>query len=191
MNIDYNVLLQGITEAIVILDTEGYVTYSNPAVKDITGYSPDELRNKHLTVFYPTREDQVKAEYELSLSLKKGKFLSEGWRYKKDGTQFWSEMYLSPLYEQKKLLGYSCIIRDVSEKKKLDVEVRQSEERFRLMVDAVRDYAIFMLDSTGHIVSWNEGPSASKAIQLMRLLGNIFPLFILRKIWIAKNRKEN
>ena len=74
INIDYNVLLQGITEAIVILDTEGYVTYSNPAVKDITGYSPDELRNKHLTVFYPTREDQVKAEYELSLSLKKESF---------------------------------------------------------------------------------------------------------------------
>ena len=178
MNIDYNLLLQGITEAIVILDTEGYVTYSNPAVMDITGYSLDELHNKHLTVFYPTPEDQVKAEYELGLSLKKRKFLSEGWRYKKDGTKFWSEMYLSPLYdEQKKLLGYSCIIRDVSEKKKLDVELRQSEERFRLMVEAVRDYAIFMLDTTGYIVSWNEGAKRIKGYSADEIIGKHFSTF--------------
>jgi len=178
MNIDYNLLLQGITEAIVILDTEGYVTYSNPAVMDITGYSLDELHNKHLTVFYPTPEDQVKAEYELGLSLKKRKFLSEGWRYKKDGTKFWSEMYLSPLYdEQKKLLGYSCIIRDVSEKKKLDVELRQSEERFRLMVEAVRDYAIFMLDTKGYIVSWNEGAKRIKGYSADEIIGKHFSTF--------------
>ena len=178
MNIDYNLLLQGITEAIVILDTEGYVTYSNPAVMDVTGYSPDELRNKHLTVLYPTPEDQVKAEYELGLSLKKRKFLSEGWRYKKDGSQFWSEMYLSPLYdEQKKPLGYSCIIRDVSQKKKLDVELRQSEERFRLMVEAVRDYAIFMLDTTGHIVSWNEGAKRIKGYSADEIIGKHFSTF--------------
>jgi len=178
MNIDYNLLLQGITEAIVILDTEGYVTYSNPAVMDITGYSLDELHNQHLTVFYPTPEDQVKAEYELGLSLKKRKFLSEGWRYKKDGTKFWSEMYLSPLYdEQKKLLGYSCIIRDVSEKKKLDVELRQSEERFRLMVEAVRDYAIFMLDTTGYIVSWNEGAKRIKGYSADEIIGKHFSTF--------------
>jgi len=178
MNIDYNLLLQGITEAIVILDTEGYVTYSNPAVMDITGYSLDELHNQHLTVFYPTPEDQVKAEYELGLSLKKRKFLSEGWRYKKDGTKFWSEMYLSPLYdEQKKLLGYSCIIRDVSEKKKLDVELRQSEERFRLMVEAVRDYAIFMLDTKGYIVSWNEGAKRIKGYSADEIIGKHFSTF--------------
>ena len=86
-------------------------------------------------------------------------------------------MYLSPLYEQKKLLGYSCIIRDVSEKKKLDVEVRQSEERFRLMVDAVRDYAIFMLDSTGHIVSWNEGAKRIKGYSAGAIIGKHFSTF--------------
>jgi PAS domain S-box-containing protein len=180
MNIDYNVFLHGIAEAIVILDAEGYVTYSNPAVMDVTGYSLDELRNKHLTVFYPTPEDQVKAEYELGLALKKGKFLSEGWRYKKDGTQFWSEMYLSPLYdEQRKLLGYSSIIRDVSEKKKLDVELRRSEERFRLMVEAVRDYAIFMLDTKGFIVSWNEGAKRIKGYSADEIIGKHFSRFYI------------
>jgi len=178
MVIDYNVLLQGITEAIVILDIEGYVTYANPAVIPITGYSPQELHNRHLTVLYPSPEDQVKAEYELGLSLKKGKWLSEGWRYKKDGTQFWGEMFISPLFdEQRKLLGYSCIIRDVSEKKKLDIDLRKNEERFRLMVEAVRDYAIFMLDTTGHIISWNEGAKRIKGYSADEIIGKHFSTF--------------
>jgi len=178
MIIDYNLLLQGITEAIVILDVEGYVTYSTPAVTAITGYNPDQLLNKHVTVFYRTSADQVKAEYELDLALKKGKLLSEGWRFKKDGTQFWAEMYISPIFdEERKLLGYSCIIRDVSQQKNIEIELRQNEERFRLMVEAVRDYAIFMLDETGHIVSWNEGAQKIKGYSRDEIIGKHFSTF--------------
>ena len=178
MIIDYNVLLQGLTEAIVILDIEGYIIYSNPAVVDITGHTPEDLLNKHLTVLYQTAQDQVKAEYELGLSLKKGKFLSEGWRLKKDGSHYWAEMFISPLYDgQSKRLGYSCIIRDVSEKKKLDIELRQNEQRFRLMVEAVRDYAIFMLDPTGHIMSWNEGAKRIKGYSADEIIGKHFSTF--------------
>jgi PAS domain S-box-containing protein len=175
---DYNLLLHGINEAIVILDTEGYITYSNPAVYTITGYTSEHLIKKHLTVLYTAPEDMVKAEYELGLSLKKGKWATEGWRTKQDGSQFWGEMLLSTLYDdQKKLVGYSCIIRDISEKKKLDLELRQSEERFRLMVEAVQDYAIFMLDTTGCIVTWNEGAKRIKGYSTDEIVGKHFSTF--------------
>ena len=191
MSIDHNLLLQGITEAIVILDTEGFVIYSNPAVTAITGYAPDQLHNKHLTFFYPTAEDQVKADYELSLALKKRKFLSEGWRFKRDGTQYWAEMYLSPLFdEQGSLSGYSCIIRDVSERKRIEINLRQNEERYRLMVEAVRDYAIFMLDSTGHIVSWNEGAKRIKGYSRDEIIGKHFSTFYTSED-LQNNKPEN
>lgn len=161
-----------------MLDKDGYVTYSNPAVVCITGLSPDEILNKHLTIFYPSAEDFVKAEYELGVALKKGKFISEGWRTKKDGSQYWAEMLLSPLYdEQKNLFGYSCVLRDVSEKKKLEIELRQSEERFRLMVEGVKEYAIFMLDTGGHIVSWNEGAKRIKGWSANEIIGKHFSTF--------------
>jgi PAS domain S-box-containing protein len=173
-----NLLLEGISEAIVMLDRDGYVSYTNPATSIITGYSPEDLINKHLTIFYGSSDDAIKAEYELGLALKKGKFLSEGWRYKKDHSHFWCEMLLSPLYdEQQKLAGYSCILRDVTEKKILEIELRQSEERFRLMVEGVRDYAIFMLDATGHIVSWNEGAKRIKGYSANEIIGKHFSTF--------------
>ena len=178
MTTSCNLLLQGITDGIVMLDVDGYISFSNPAVTAITGYSPNELLNKHLTIFYSSGDESVKAEYELNLSLKKGKFLSEGWRYKKDGSHFWCEMLLSPLYdEQKKLTGYSCVIRDVTEKKNNEIELRQNEERYRLMVQGVRDYAIFMLDTTGHIISWNEGAKRIKGWSANEIIGKHFSAF--------------
>lgn len=173
-----DLLLQGIAEAIVMLDTDGYISYANPAVTAISGFPAQELLNKHLSVFYTKEEDDIKAEYELKQALKKGKFSSEGWRSKKDGSQFWGEMLLSPLYdEEKKLVGFTCIIRDVAEKKERNLQLRQSEERFRLMVEGVRDYAIFMLDTTGHILSWNEGAKRIKGWSADEIIGKHFSTF--------------
>lgn len=177
MTVNCNLLLQGICEAIIVLDTDGYIIYSNPAVASISGHSAEELLKRHLTIFYGGDGNSIKAEYELGIALKKGKFLSEGWRSKKDGSHFWSEMLLSPLYEHEKLTGYSCILRDITEKKKFEIELRQSEERFRLMVEAVRDYAIFMLDTKGHIISWNEGARRIKGWSANEIIGQHFSSF--------------
>jgi len=178
MTTNCNLLLQGITDGIVMLDVDGYISYSNPAVSAITGYSSDDLLNKHLTIFYSSSDESIKAEYELGISLKKGKFLSEGWRYRKDKSHFWCEMLLSPLYdEQKRHIGFSCILRDVTEKKKDEIELRQNEQRYRLMVQGVRDYAIFMLDTTGHIISWNEGAKRIKGWSANEIIGKHFSNF--------------
>lgn len=173
-----DLLLQGIGEAIIMIDTDGYISYCNPATRTITGFSSEELINKHLSIFYPLADDSVKAEYEMGLALKKGKFISEGWRMNKEGKQFWGEMLISPLYnEAGKSVGYCCVIRDVTERKKLDIELRQSEERFRVMVEGVRDYAIFMLDTTGHIISWNDGAKRIKGYSANEIIGKHFSTF--------------
>jgi len=178
MNTNPNLLLQSINEAIVVLDTDGYVAYSTPAVTATTGFTSSDLLNQHLAIFYPGAEDLVKAEYELGLALKKGRLVSEGWRAKKGNQQFWAEASLAPFYnEQKKLAGYTYIIRDIYEKKHWEIELRQSEERFRLTVEGVRDYAIFMLDTTGHIMSWNEGAERIKGWSANEIIGKHFSTF--------------
>jgi PAS domain S-box-containing protein len=178
MNTDCNLLLQGIIEAIAVLDPDGYISYVNPAMTAITGFSQNELLNKHLTIFYGGPDNGVKAEYELRLAAEKGKFLSEGWRFKKDGTRFWGELLLSPLHdEQHKQPGYTCILRDTTEKKKREIELRQSEERYRLMVEGVKDYAIFLLDPEGNIRTWNEGARRTKGYLPSEIIGKHFSIF--------------
>jgi PAS domain S-box-containing protein len=178
MIMNCNSLLEGLGEGIVLLDNEGYISYSNPAVSSITGYTPYELENKHLSIFYPGNEESIKAEYELGLAQKKGSFLSEGWRSRKDGSNYWGEMLLAPLFdEQQKRTGYTCILRNITDRKEQEIQLRQNEERFRLMVEGVRDYAIFMLDTTGHIISWNEGARRIKGWSANEIIGQHFSTF--------------
>ena len=171
-------LLQGISEAIFMLDKDGYFKYSNPAATAITGYAAEELLNKNITLFYSNSNDSIKAEYELSLALKKGKFLSEGWRLRKDKSKFWGEMILSPLRdEQNRMVGYSCVMHDYTEKKEHEIALRQSEERYRLIVEAVQYYSIFMVNTSGIITTWNDGGKHIKGYNTDEIVGRHFSVF--------------
>lgn len=172
-------LLHSISEAVLMLDKDGYIVYANTAASTLTGYGPSELLNKPIYLLYNNNtEDNIKAEYELSLVRKKGKFVAEGWRKKKEGTRFWGEMILSLINdEQGNFAGFSCLVRDLTEKKQTEIALRQSEERFRLMVESVKDYAIFMLDPTGHILTWNEGAKRIKGYSSSEIRGKHFSTF--------------
>ena len=175
---DCQLLFEGISDAILMLDRDGYITYSNLATKTIFDYSPEELVNKHLSIIYPSIDDSVKAEYELNIAIKKSRFTIEGWKRKKDGSCLWVEMSLSRIEDHsKRFVGFGCILRDVSEKKQWETKIRRSEESFRLMVESVKDYAIFMLDTTGHIVTWNDGAHRIKGYNSSEIIGKHFSIF--------------
>lgn len=172
-----NLLLQSLSDAVLMLDLDGYIKFSNSSTSTITGFLSQELINKPLSVVY--NNDVIKTEYELSLAKKKGKFISEGWRTRKDGSRFWGELSLTLIKEESNPVGYSCLLRDVTEKKTAELELRNSEERFRMMVEGVRDYAIFMLDPTGHIISWNEGAKRLKGYSSSEIIGKHFSTFYI------------
>ncbi|WP_121356231.1 PAS domain S-box protein [Flavisolibacter nicotianae] len=174
---NYQLLFETLGEAILTLDRDGFILYANPAAIQLTGYSIEELVNLPFRKLYPDDEDIVKAEYELDLAQKHGRFIVEGWRRRKDGSQFWSELTLSPIRQRNELAGFSCLLRNISEKKTHELNLRKSEERFRLMVEAVRDYAIFMLDPTGHIMSWNDGARRLKGYRADEVIGKHFSIF--------------
>ena len=170
-------LIETLGDAILMLDRDGYIQYANPAAVALTGYTSEELNNQPLYKLYPGHEDSIKAEYELGLAAKRDKFITEGWKKQKDGGQFWAEMTLCSIREKNVITGFSCLMRDTSEKKKAELELRQSEERYRLMVEGVKEYAIFMLDPTGHIVSWNDGAKRLKGYNANEIIGKHFSTF--------------
>ena len=170
-------LIQSIGDAILLLDQDGYIQYINPATSTLTGFSDSDLINQPLYKLYTAADGSMKAAYEIAMAQKQGKFIAEGWKLRKDGSQFWAEITLYPIKDKNETIGFSCLLRNVSERKKNELELRQSEERYRLMVESVKDYAIFMLDSTGHIMSWNEGAKRLKGYHTSEIIGKHFSIF--------------
>src|SRR5438874_12201366 len=97
---DYQLILQNIHDAVFVLDKNGYFIYNNPAATSLTGYHPEELHNKSLSILYNIENDTIKMEYELNETRKKGFSHIEGWKTRKDQTKFWAEMRLQTIYDQ-------------------------------------------------------------------------------------------
>lgn len=177
MSTDCQFILESLSEGVIQLDTDGYIQYINPAVTRLTGYSDKELLNKPYAIL-KNITDTTESDYELEKASKTGQFISEGWRSRKSGEKFWSVLNISPIYnEQNKINGFSCVLHDESVKKQFELKLRRSEEQFRLIVDSIRDYSIFMLDPKGNILTWNEGGTKIHGYMRDEILGKHFSIF--------------
>lgn len=176
----FRLLVDGVTDyAIYMLDAEGLVVNWNSGAQRAKGYTTEEIVGKHFSIFYslPERMAYI-AEKNLQIAFRTGRFEDEGWRYRKDGSAFWAHVIIEAIHDDNgKLLGYAKITRDCTEQRRLQQERRTQEEKFRLLVESVTDYAIYMLDPGGHVVNWNAGAQRAKGYSTQEIIGQHFSLF--------------
>ena len=165
--------------AIFMLDPTGHVTTWNAGAQRSKGYTADEIIGQHFRVFYPLeRQAEGYPERELERALEAGRYAEEGWRIRKGGTRFWASVTITAVYDEDGThVGFAKVTRDVTRRRRAEEDLRQSEQRFRLLVDTVEDYAIFMLDPTGHVTTWNAGAQRSKGYTADEIIGQHFRVF--------------
>jgi PAS domain S-box-containing protein len=169
--------------AIYLLDADGRVATWNTGAQLFKGYRAEEIIGQHFSVFY-TPEDRAIGlpARALHTAATEGRFESEGWRARKDGTRFWTHVVIDPVFDEDgALIGYAKITRDVSEKRSADRALYESEQRFRLLVQGVHDYAIYMLDPDGVVTNWNAGAEAIKGYKAGEIVGKHFSVFYTRQ----------
>jgi PAS domain S-box-containing protein len=165
--------------AIFALDAEGNVLSWNAGAQRLKGYAPEEIIGRHFSTFYPRVDVEArKPEWELETAIREGSVEDEGWRIRNDGTRFWANVVITALRDEAgTLVGFAKVTRDLTERRRAEELLRQSEERFRLLVQSVRDYAIYMLDPVGRIVSWNAGAEGIKGYTPEEIIGRHVSLF--------------
>jgi PAS domain S-box-containing protein len=164
---------------IFVLDPQGRIVTWNTGARLLKGYLPEEIIGKHFSVFYlPDAVAQGWPQQELKVATMQGRFEDEGWRLRKDGSRFWANVIITALRDDDgHLLGFSKITRDLTARREAEEEMRQSEERFRLLIEGVQDYAVYMLDPEGIVVSWNAGAQKMKGYVREEIVGRHLSTF--------------
>ena len=176
----FELLVQSVTDyAIYMLSTNGTIVSWNAGARRFKGYEADEIVGQHFSRFY-TPEDQAAGIPALALETaeRDGRFEAEGWRVRKDGGRFWASVVIDPIRDPTgTLIGFAKVTRDLTERRAAEEALKASEERFRLLVESVTDYAIYMLDPVGTITSWNAGAARFKGYTADEILGQNFSRF--------------
>jgi PAS domain S-box-containing protein len=177
----FRLLVEGVKDyAIFMLDRRGYVLTWNIGAELIKGYKAREIIGEHFSKFYPTDKQDLPA-HGLQVASVEGRFEDEGWRIRKDGSRFWANAVITALYdERQELIGFAKVTRDLTDRRGHEESLRLSEERFRLLVEGVKEYAIFMLDVNGMVATWNSGAARIKGYSAEEIIGQHFRKFYPR-----------
>jgi PAS domain S-box-containing protein len=175
----YRRLVEDVSDyAIFMLDPQGHVMTWNRGGQRLKGYSAEEVIGRHFSMFYPKAALDVGwPEHELREASAHGRFEDEGWRVRKDRSLFWASVVITALYEGDELVGFAKITRDLTERRENEERLRQSEERFRALIETAQDYAIFLLDPSGHVATWNAGAARTKGYKAAEIIGKHFSVF--------------
>ena len=175
----HDLLIRSVVDyAIYMLDPEGRVVSWNPGAERIKGYAANEIIGEHFSRFY-TEEERIAGVPGAALrqAAETGRFTAEAWRVRKDGSRFWAMVVIDPIHQDGKLIGFAKITRDMTEQRNAQLASVESERKFRLLVQGVTDYAIYLLDPEGVITNWNTGAARIKGYSANEVIGKHLSMF--------------
>jgi len=176
----FQLLVESVRDyAIFALDPNGIILSWNAGAQRIKGYTADEAIGQHFSIFYTSADLAAdKPGTELARAISDGRVEDEGWRVRKDGTQFWASVVITALRDAAgRLVGFAKVTQDLTNRRRAEEQLRVSEERLRVLLHSVKDYGIFMLDPDGRVASWNEGARRIKGYEAEEILGRHFSVF--------------
>ncbi|WP_457334351.1 hybrid sensor histidine kinase/response regulator [Rhizobacter sp. P5_C2] len=180
----FRLLVESVRDyAIFMLDIHGRVVTWNAGAERFKGYRANEIIGQHFSRFYPPEAlARGLPAHELEVAQAAGSFEDEGWRVRKDGSQFWANVVITAMRAPDgRLVGFAKVTRDLTQRRGHEEALRRSEERFRLLVEGVSDYAIFMLDANGMVATWNVGAQRIKGYAAAEIIGRHFSVFYPRE----------
>ena len=176
----FRLLVESVRDyAIFMLDPDGIVLTWNAGAERFKGYAAHEIIGQHFSRFYPAEAlERGYPAHELEVAKATGVFEDEGWRVRKDGSLFWANVVITAVRNSHgELLGFAKVTRDLTQRRAHEEDLRRSEERFRLLIEGVAEYAIFMLDPNGRVATWNVGAERIKGYTASDIIGQHFSIF--------------
>ena len=173
-------LVDAVTDyAIYMLDPKGIITSWNAGARRLKGYEEAEILGESFSKFYTDEDRQSGLPWRaLEIAEREGKFENEGWRVRKGGKRFWAYVVIDPIRDHAgNLVGFAKVTRDLTERMQAETALRASHEQFRLLVQGVTDYAIYLLSPEGCVASWNAGARRIKGYAPEEIIGKHFSQF--------------
>jgi PAS domain S-box-containing protein len=177
-------LVDAVTDyAIYLLDRGGMIRTWNAGAERIKGYRASEVLGRHFSLFFTPEDNAADVPGQILVRAgRDGRAEQEGWRVRKDGGRFWASSVVQPVRDARgRGLGFAKITRDLTEQREAQRALYDSERRFRQLVQAVKDCAIYMLDPSGVIVNWNSGAERLKGYSAEEIVGQHFSKFYTRE----------
>jgi len=177
------VTLSSIGDAVITTDTKGSITYLNPVAVSLTGWTQEEAAGIPLELVFKIINEETRQTVEnpATRALREGLVVglaNHALLIAKDGTERAIDDSAAPIRNANgEVAGVVLVFRDVTDRREAERALRESEERFRLLVEGAEDYAIFMLDPKGNITSWNPGAERIKGYSAEEIIGQHFSCF--------------
>jgi len=179
----YRLLVNSVTDyALYMLDPEGCVATWNAGAERLKGYTAEEVLGRNYSLFFlPEDVEAGEPARKLEEAAREGHYEVEAWRLRKDGTIFWAMITMTAIRGPRgELRGFAKVTRDITARKAAEETLRSRNaelERYRIMVENVKEYAIFALDAEGRFQNWCDKGERDTGYTAEEMIGRTYGSF--------------
>ncbi|MEQ8753676.1 MAG: PAS domain S-box protein [Coleofasciculus sp. G1-WW12-02] len=178
--VDYATLFQAIPQAVIVTNTEGFILKVNSAFIHLFGYQQEAVVGQPWQQLYTNPQEFERQSWNPdSVDFNQSKPI----KYRRqNGDNFIGETLNSVIKDrEEKVVVILWLIHDISDRQHTELALQASDERLNLLIDGINDYAIYLIDTEGKIVSWNAGVQRLKGYSASEIIGQHYQCFFLKE----------